>query len=191
MKAKSKKEIIFIEAAELFKSQGYQATSMRELATKVGIEPSSLYSHIKSKEEILIKICFETAEVFLAGIEKIRTEITGPVDQVKAIISLHVDVAVNHSSSITVFNDEWRNLSQKKLDEFLSLRKKYEDHINQILKDGEAKKVFRKTHPKLTQQTILSSIQWIYAWYKPARQVSVDEIKNELFQALIPGLCAV
>jgi len=57
----SKREVILIRAATMFKDKGFAASSMRDLAETVGIEAASLYNHIKSKSEILQEIIFHAA----------------------------------------------------------------------------------------------------------------------------------
>ena len=63
----SRKEQVIRKAAELFKDKGYAAASMRDLAQLLGIEAASLYSHIKSKEEILRSLCFAVREISAAA----------------------------------------------------------------------------------------------------------------------------
>ena len=53
---KKTKERIFEAAIDLFAQKGFNATSMREIAETVGIKKASMYSHYKSKDEILEKI---------------------------------------------------------------------------------------------------------------------------------------
>ena len=50
---KTTKEKIFEAAVDLFAKKGFDATPMREIAEAVGIKKASLYSHYKSKNEIM------------------------------------------------------------------------------------------------------------------------------------------
>ena len=60
----TRKERIIQVAEKLFKEKGFMATSMRDIAGELNIEAASLYSHIKSKDEILETICFRMADQF-------------------------------------------------------------------------------------------------------------------------------
>lgn len=72
---KTTKEKIFEAAIDLFAQKGFDATSMREISEVVGIKKASMYSHYKSKDEILEKIVeypmFRTTQV---GPQDVKTE---------------------------------------------------------------------------------------------------------------------
>jgi AcrR family transcriptional regulator len=52
-KARDTRERILQAAAELFTEQGYDATSLREIADRLGFTKAALYYHFQSKDEIL------------------------------------------------------------------------------------------------------------------------------------------
>ena len=70
----SKREIIIVEAAKLFKEKGYKAASMRELASAVGVEAASLYNHIQSKNDLLNAICMNVANRYTSNIDQVENE---------------------------------------------------------------------------------------------------------------------
>ncbi len=78
----SGRDRIMDEAATLFLQRGYEATSLRHLATVVGIKAGSIYYHFTSKDELLteilrrgiavMQVAFDQAEVASAGLPSTR-----------------------------------------------------------------------------------------------------------------------
>lgn len=159
--SKRKREILNA-AATLFRYNGYAATSMRDLSEAVGLEVSSLYSHIKSKEEILITLCFHCAELYSQGLSQIMEMDTGPMEKLDFIVDLHINIAIDHPSSITVFNDEWKHLPTVELESFLTMRKEYEKSIQDIIQEGIVAGVIYRYPVDIIMNTMLSAMRWIH-----------------------------
>jgi len=187
--AKTKKQIVIEEAARLFRDKGYSAASMSDLARRVGLkQKSSLYNHIDSKEAALQQICFDSAHQFLEGISEIENAFDDPKDQLRALITLHVQIAVTDVMSITVFNDEWRHLTEPKLSEFLSLRRNYEDRFRVIIEQGVAKGVFKVVDTSMALQTILSALRWVYNFHKTGKEMDSKKIEDQIVIILLGGI---
>jgi AcrR family transcriptional regulator len=184
----SRKEQIEVTATSLFQNKGYAATSMRDLATDLGIEAASIYSHIKSKEEILQNICFKMADEFFAAKEAIESKNLPPLQKLKEAIKGHVKVVTKNASASAVFFTEYKHLSEPSLSEFLQMRMHYEDWFRNIIIEGMSEKKMREVDQKFTTLTILSSINFISNWYKPDGKMSSDEIGERLSKLFIEGM---
>ena len=182
MKRSKRKQEIYAASARLFRKKGYAAASVRDIAELVGLEPSSLYSHIKSKEEILINICHDCAELFAEGMDTILVSKKTNIEKLDSVVDLHIDIAYTNPSSVTVFNDEWRHLPSKNLAEFLQKRKKYEDNFKKILKAGMDNGDFEHMSLTTTFNIIINSVKWLHFFAKKlekeAFEVKREEIKN-------------
>lgn len=185
MNKSTKREIIFSAAAKLFRDRGYQATSMRDLAEAVDLKASSLYNHIGSKEEILKEICMANANKFSEGMQKVQSLSVSSIEQIEALISLHVDIAMSDYTSVTSFNDEWRHLGEPALSDFKEKRRAYENAFLNIIETGILHGQIRKVDPTVCLYTILSSMQWVYN----ARSISEkSQISADIKKILIKGI---
>ena len=173
---KNRKEEIYAVSAKLFRKRGYVAATMRDIAEMVGIEPSSLYSHIRSKEEILINICSACAEEFDVGMQSILSSDTTNSNKIHALIDLHLDMAYNKPSSATVFNDEWRHLPETELKLFLEKRNAYEANFKSILKEGMKNGEFVELSESTAFQLIINSVKWIHYYSK---KMSKDQFESK------------
>ncbi len=190
MKNLSKKHSEILQtAADLFKKQGYAATSMRQLAKAVNIEPSSLYSHIQSKEAILQMICFEQADKFIQFIHWIEEQDDSPIEKIRALLLHQMQIAYDDSTSITVFNDEWKHLNDAHLNTFLKLRKEYESAFIQLINLGIDQGLLKNIDSKIILNTLLSSIKWIH--FQSNRNVANPDNFHLLLDLILGGVLRV
>lgn len=183
-----KKQMIMEAAAGLFRDRGYAATSMRDLGKAVHLQASSLYNHIKSKQDLLKGICFQNAQHFLQGIEQIESLYDSPVQQIEQLILLHLKIVSTDATSVTSFNDEWRHLDEPSLSEYIQLRKRYEKRFKAVLDAGIEQGVFLEVDTTVAMNTILSSLRWVYDWYQPEHNASLERIGYSITQMLLGGL---
>lgn len=185
---KNRKQQIEEKATTLFRERGYAATSMRDLAQVLGIEAASLYSHIKSKEEILQKICFRMADEFFEAWKDVESVQTSAGDKISKAAIAHVKVITRNTDASAVFFNEWRHLSEPHLSDFLAMRDDYEGRFIQIIKDGMTSGEFEQVDAKFMMLTILSSLNWTHNWYKPGGSLTPEEIGVRLSNLVLNGL---
>lgn len=185
---KSKKQIIIEEAATLFREKGYSATTMRDIAAKVGVEAASLYNHITSKEQILSKICFSLAETYTTKMNIIISTDDSSINKIKDLLFLHVEINAMSSPLASVMNDEWRHLTEPERSEFLEKRRTYENHFITIIEQGISDGTLVDMDPKIALYTMLSSIRWLQHWYHANRDMEVESVKNTIIGLLMNGI---
>jgi len=185
----SRKEQVIRKAAELFREKGYAASSMRDLAQKLGIEAASLYSHIKSKEEILRNLCFDMASEFRKSLEEVEGLKVTASEKLRLGIIGHIQVMAKDLTASAVFMNEHRHLSQPYLRDFLLLRINYINRFKQIIEEGIKSGEFKEDiDTKLSVMTLFSSLNWMPQWYDPTGKIDSLNIGQQLSDMLINGL---
>lgn len=184
----NRKEQIVETAALLFKQKGYASTTMRDLATELGIEAASIYHHIKSKEELLDSICFHMANKFISNAKEVNDIYFNAEQKLRLVIKLHVETITQNQDQSAVFLSEWRNLSEPRLTLFKQLRQQYENQFTIILMEGENEDIFEQVDKKFAVLSILSTINFINEWYKPDGKMNAAEIAEKLSNFIMGGL---
>lgn len=185
MKYSKKQQIIIETAAAMFRDKGYAATSMRELATAVDLKVSSLYSHFKSKEEILQHICFGNAEKFTKAMHQVEQSSGSPLQKIEQLLRFHIQMAIEDTTSVTAFNDEWRHLGEPHLSDFLKQRKDYENRFCAIIDAGKSAQQFQNMDTSIIFYTLLSSIRWLYDWKKNNVKKQADTLLELVLNGMV------
>lgn len=173
----SKADIITI-ASDLFSERGYHGTSMRDLAKTLDLQGASLYSHIKSKEEMLWEIVNHVADEFLRQVQAIPQAM--PVEQRMAqLVRRHLSVIANELQYVTVFYQEWKFLDEPLREAIKGRRDAYEGYFRQTIEEGMQKGVFAVEDAHLATVFVLSALNWTYHWFRPHGPMTIEQVANQ------------
>lgn len=184
----SKKAQILSAAAKLFREKGYGASSMKDIATAMDMQPASLYNHIKSKHEILETILLELAHAFVSEMELIKSSSLKPIKKIEKVIGLHVRLTIANPDKMAMLIGEWAHLEQKPKKDYLSLRDSYESDFRNIIEACIKNGNFKKVNIDVAVFSILSTLRWTYSWYSKNKKISPIDLEAHLYECLIEGL---
>lgn len=181
------KQIKILEVAvELFKEKGYVGSSMRDLATKLNIKAASLYAHIRSKEEILEWICFGVAHDFFKKLKEVKNTEVSAHEKLNLFIDNHLSIVLKNRDVTHIYSNEWKHLEER-LPEFVSLRKNYQQEVEQLISDIYRAENWELKSPAFTTRFILHTLNNSYFWFKRNTE-STSEITDEIRDKILYGL---
>lgn len=184
----SKKELILVKAAAMFREKGFPATSMRDLAESVGIEAASLYNHIRSKNEILEAICFEVANRFNAHLDEIEASNLTSIQKVETLLRFHINQMIENYESVYVSDREWKHLEEPYLSNFQSQRRNYRKKFTLIIQQGIEKKEIRPIDAATSILIMLHAVSGIESWHRSKTKITAQELEDNMITIMIDGL---
>jgi AcrR family transcriptional regulator len=185
----TRKEVITLAAARLFREKGFPSTGMRDLAGDVGVEAASLYNHIRSKSELLQEICFRIANDFTAQLQEVEAdESMNFLEKLEAIVRFHISMWINRLDEVMVTNNESKYLEEPYHSTFLNERRVYVRRLEQIIEEGIRKGQIRKVQPYAVVLTLLSAVRGIEYWHRTKKNISADELEESMIVHMVNGL---
>ena len=184
----TKKDTIVSTAAVLFREKGYAASSMRDLAEKVGVEAASLYNHIKSKSEILQDICFTVANRFITHIEKVEAGKNSVIDKIETLLRFHIHEMIHHYEEVYVSDREWKHLEEPYLTNFQNLRRSYRKRFAAIIEEGIKNKELKDIDAPTAVLIMLHAVSGIESWHRSIQKIDADELEKNMVIIMVEGL---
>lgn len=173
-------------AARLFAERGYQGTSLADLAQALGVQKPSLYHHIESKEDLLWDVAQEGAAAFHAALDSVPAT-DRPGERIREALRAHLAVVAGQLDVATVFVREWRFLSGERRERFVAERRRYEERIRELFREGVEGSELRTDLDVATAALLfLSAANWAYTWLRPG--VDTDELADRLYTVLLDGM---
>src|SRR6266513_5751033 len=118
--ADSRRAAMCRAAAQTFRTRGFDATSVSDIARALGLTKAGLYHHFESKEALLF-------EIMTFGLERVRDEVVVPIrairdpeERLRQLIVRHARITTRGQGAVAHLGDEIRALpaaSRKQIEE--------------------------------------------------------------------------
>ena len=171
-----KRERILQEAVALFYARGFTATTLDDIAAALGVTKPFIYTHFRSKTDLLAALCAPTIELSLAAVADAAK---GPGTPTKRLYRALVDftkVVLQRQANIAIFFREEKHLAPQALAEITALRKQFDRTLSQLLAEGVAAGEFVVADVNVAALAIGGMISWAYTWHRPNGRLPLDEL---------------
>jgi len=170
----STKSRITIGAGDLFVRSGFHGTSMRDVADRVGLRASSLYRHVKSKQELLLRVLERLMNEALGGARLALAEGDDPRECVRGLV--RANICLVRPNETALLQSELKNLAPRYRREIIRMQDEYRRLWLSILEKGIAQNVFKVDDPKLAFFGIIGALNYIEHWFNPSGKLSRDDL---------------
>lgn len=172
-------------AARLFRTQGFAATSTRDIATAAGMRSGSPFYHFDNKEALLAAVMQEGMVSAAARQAEAMQRATAPLkrgqtltarEALRVLVRSHFEVLLGPDSDfIPVMLYEWRSLSEVQRQAVNELRREYEavwvPVLQALHERGEL-----QGDPSLARLMMFGALNWAVQWFEPGRRSSLDDL---------------
>ncbi|GAB3007544.1 TetR/AcrR family transcriptional regulator [Niabella terrae] len=187
-KKSAKKELIITTAAAMFRERGYAASSMRDLAEKIGIEAASLYNHISSKSQILEEIIWGVAEDCRKHLDQLEVSRSSNLEKIESLIRFHTNMMLSRFEEYSVMVSEWMHLEGDKLARFAADRRDYVRRMETIVDKGIQSGELKSLMPYVVVLNILSAVRGLEFWHRSTKTHAAKDMEENMVIHLIGGI---
>lgn len=178
---------VLAAATELFTRQGYDATSIGDVAAALGVTKSAVYHHVDSKERLLA----DALDAALSGLEAAVARADGfpgsALERLRGVVRRSVEVLVEHQAEVTLLlrvhgnsETEQRALARRRaVDAALAAL------VREAAEDGGVRD---DLDPEVVSRLLFGMVGSLVEWYRLDGPVTADQLADTVAALAFEGL---
>jgi Transcriptional regulator len=190
-KSEATRQRVLQMTSELFRKNGYQATSMRDIAAAVGMKSGSLYYYYESKEALLAAILNDNIDDFILAMKQALDSL--PADAtVREKFDTAIEVSVRRvhaSGDMAVASTQTLSfLREPEYSEQVRHRRAYNQFWRDLIEEGKRTGEIRKDIPDaVASMVIVGALTFVGEWFDDKRS-SAEKIGSIFSQLFFEGM---
>jgi AcrR family transcriptional regulator len=176
----ARRQLVLDKAAALFAEQGFENTTITDIAEAANLRKPSLYHYFPSKHSILLAVLTEGMNEIWSSASK-AAQIEDLKERFDALFDAHLHNFQRRLAHVVVFLLEQRRLAadiraDPEAQAYMAQRRAYDHLFIDCIRDGQRKGLFRDGDPSVLAYGILGMVNWMVQWYDPDGRLSMDQI---------------
>lgn len=179
---------IYLTAAQIFFTKGYNATSLNDIADALNITKAGLYYYVESKQDLLYRI-------IKLGLDDVKAEVLEPAREIedaekrlRFIISNHARLSAGGNHAVIIISHEVDALNFDQKQEVLQRRREYFEFIRNTLVQLESQGKLQNIDLTTATFTLLGMIIWLARWFSPNGKMSVENVCEDICEMALRGI---
>jgi len=179
---------VYRTAAAIILQKGYDATSVSDIASALGITKAGLYHYIHGKTQLLFDIMQYGLDELERGVAEPAKKIADPEQRLRFMIGTHARIVTRGHGAVTILVDEARALTPAQNRHIARRKRAYLDFLRATLEELKKQGKLRDVSITVAAFGILGTINWLSRWVKPGGALDSREIADQIVDIAFNGL---
>lgn len=181
---RNRDEAVLAAAISVMSERGYAATSIQEVADRVGVLKGSLYHYFSSKEELLFRIINESYAESIAIAEQVAALGLPPIDELAEYLRRSCVWYLDNVERANIYFTEARHLTGDRLSQTQQRGRDFEHHVRDLVAEAQAAGEITTTlNPRLVTRFVLGALNEVRTW--PSRSGRSPFSRDEMAEAFV------
>lgn len=185
--AEARREAILDAAAVCFVERGYGATSVDDIAERLGVSKPTLYYHVGGKQELLGASFSRALDAYSDAVEDTAVSGVTGRERLHQVVQKYVEITTTvHGRCLHRVPDV--ELTPEVRDRLRAVKRKVDARIRDLLREGVRDGSLRSADIRMSTFAISGAMNSIAQWYAPSGKLNPDEIAERLWDSFAEGL---
>ncbi|RAJ37574.1 TetR family transcriptional regulator [Kitasatospora sp. SolWspMP-SS2h] len=154
---------------QVFNERGYDGTSMEDLSRAAGISKSSIYHHVRGKEELLRLAVGRALDALFAILDEPAAAAGRPVDRLEHVVRRTAEVLLAELPYVTLLLRVRGNTGTEQW--ALERRRDFDHRVAELVQDAVAAGQLRAdVEPRLATRLLFGTVNSLVEWYRPGQR---------------------
>jgi len=183
------RESLLAGAVAVFEERGFEATSMDDVAARLGVTKSALYHHVRGKNELLGLALDRALDGLFAVTEEPGAREGRAIDRLEHLVRGSVRVLAAELPFVRLLLRLRGNTDVERA--ALDRRRRFDRIVTDLVRAAEEEGDVRPdVDPGLLGRLLFGTVNSLIEWYRPDGPLSPEALADAVVAAGFPGLRA-
>jgi AcrR family transcriptional regulator len=173
-------------ASDLIAARGFDAVSVRDIATAAGITVPTLYWYIGSKQQLLLDLIQGVHQQLYDRLAAVAARDAAPAEKLRAILS-ETFALMAGEPAYTLAYREGRSVAPGQAREIAPTRRQIDAIVRQVIDDARAQGEWTGVSTDIANLSIWSIIRFAPEWFRPGGRETPEELAEKFADVLLHG----
>lgn len=184
---------IYRIAAEIIFKQGFDATSMTDIADAVGMTKAGVYHYIPGKKDLLFALMSYALDHLDSQVIAPARDIAEPETRLHFIIKTHVLLITGENGEdgnglISILTDELAGLTKQHRRKIIERKREYLDLVRATMEQLKTEGKLKDLDTTVCAFSIFGTVMWLARWYQPGGRLKGAQIADEITKIAVSGM---
>ena len=182
-----KRRAVLRAAAPIFNEKGFHATSLDEVADRIGVTKTALYYYFRNKEQLLyecVKLTYDCGHEARTEAESLAAS---AIDKLRHLYGAFMRKLMTEPGAYTTMANI-RALPADQQAELTERRRGLDLYARSLMEQAVRDGSIRQIDVRLTSNFFLGAVNWILRWHSENDDMSPDEVSEQVLDLFLNGI---